>query len=202
MHIQTHTHVVCVYIFPFIYSLWYLGLVLQAFLLTSFSWVSIMGHFASCSKVVLEDVWPYLFCLEMKNCKASFHSYLPTPLCQPVLTWCDSMRQYQGHSNSFWKSPVWKASANIHHLLNTNFNLKMFGRVINNGRNTCQKNVSCVWVWDRWGKGFVLLFGVGVGEEEMNHCFSGSSALPRLAVICTLFSSLSKDEEGISQQKI
>lgn len=59
-----------------------------------------------------------------------------------------------------------------------------------------------VCVWDRWGKEFALLFGVGVGEEEMNHCFSGSSALPRLAVICTLFSSLSKDEEGISQQKI
>lgn len=43
--------------------------------------------------------------------------------------------------------------------------------------------------------------GVGVGGEEVTHFFSGSFSLLRLAVIYTLFPSLSKDEGGISQWK-
>lgn len=43
--------------------------------------------------------------------------------------------------------------------------------------------------------------GVGVGGEEVTHSFSGNFPLLRLAVIYTLFPSLSKDEGGISQRK-
>lgn len=75
----------------------------------------------------------------------------------------------------------------------------MFGSVIRDGRNAGQNEASCACVHKQVGQ---RCLGRGVGGEAVPHFFSGSFPSPTLAVICTLFSSRSKDEGGIRQQKI
>lgn len=102
IYLYTHTHTcTCWFFFSFVHGPWYLGLVLQAFLLTLFPRVPIMRHFASCNKSVLQGMWSFLFHLKMKNHQASFPLLsAAVTLFHLTITWClwkkSWRREYQG----------------------------------------------------------------------------------------------------------
>lgn len=146
----THTHVLAFFPLLLLMACGVLGLVLQDFLLTKFSWVPIRGCFAACNKSVLQDMWSSPF-LKMKNYQTSFFSCLP--LCSLGITWyCRKQTRgenIRGHGDIFSKPSMLKVKANICHLLNTKFILKVSGCVIRDRINTCLKNMSCACVQGR-----------------------------------------------------
>lgn len=70
VYLYMHACVCWGFFSSFVYGSWYLGLVLQVFLLTQFPCVPITGHFASLRVCGI-------FCSKMKNYQAYFLFYLP-----------------------------------------------------------------------------------------------------------------------------
>lgn len=151
LYTHKHTHT-CWCFFFFFFCLWPVvsGLGFTGFLLTKFPWVPIRGHFAACNKSVLQDMWSSSLLLKNEKSSGIFSLLSVTILCA---TWYCRKQSWggniRGHGNIFSKPSMLKFKANICHLLNSNFILRVSGCVIRDRRNTCLKNMICACVQGR-----------------------------------------------------